>query len=389
MGRKPKVIKAKEPVRIRERQLANGNTSLYLDIYLHGIRKVESLGLYLVPETTPIDKLQNENARKVAEKVKANRIIAIQNYGVENWDKVKKASLSLLEWLKDYENNSFGLSKSTTVGRRSMRQKMEDFLKGTNRTNIRLSTINADFCREFIAYLLESTNEVYHKDKPKLSLCSVHSYQAILNGAFNKAVKEGMISKNPLNELSGREKVQQPESSREFLTMSEVKSLKEHSCGNMEIERAFFFSCLTGLRLSDIKRLTKGNVLVSADCKTKYISVTMQKTRKQLNVPLSDDALSLIEVKEVSGKDNLFLLPAVSTIELYIKKWAKEAGIEKDITFHVARHSFATIMLTLGVDIYTVSKLLGHTNLATTQIYGKVVDEKKVEAINLMDKVFE
>lgn len=90
MGRPKKTTKAKEPVRIRERELANGNRSLYLDIYSKGVRKVESLGVYLVPENTPFDKIQNEHARSVAEKIKSERIIALQNYGIANLDKVMK-----------------------------------------------------------------------------------------------------------------------------------------------------------------------------------------------------------------------------------------------------------------------------------------------------------
>ena len=71
-----------------------------------------------------------------------------------------------------------------------------------------------------------------------------------------------------------------------------------------------------------------------------------------------------------------------------MKKWAKGAEIEKNVTFHLSRHTFATTLLTLGADIYTTSKLMGHKNLRTTQIYAEVVNKKKVEAVNLMDKVF-
>ena len=68
---------------------------------------------------------------------------------------------------------------------------------------------------------------------------------------------------------------------------------------------------------------------------------------------------------------------------------AKNAGIEKHVTFHVSRHSYATMMLTIGVDIYTVSKLLGHKNVATTQIYAKIIDQKKIDAVNMMDRFFD
>ena len=81
-------------------------------------------------------------------------------------------------------------------------------------------------------------------------------------------------------------------------------------------------------------------------------------------------------------------LPADTTINSDLKKWAKEAGITKSVCFHVARHTFATLSLEGGVGLAEVSALLGHQNIRTTQIYAKVVDKKKVEAVNLLDKMF-
>ena len=84
MARPKKVQKVKEPVRVRQRKLANGNMSLYLDVYVKGVRKIESLGLYLVPELTPLDRQQNIHAKQVADKIKAERILALQNHGVRS-----------------------------------------------------------------------------------------------------------------------------------------------------------------------------------------------------------------------------------------------------------------------------------------------------------------
>ena len=92
-----------------------------------------------------------------------------------------------------------------------------------------------------------------------------------------------------------------------------------------------------------------------------------------------------------SDKSNdtpLFNLPTPPTIERVLGKWAADAGITKHITFHVSRHTFATILLTEGADLYTTSKLLGHTDISTTQIYAKIVNKKKEEAMSLMDKIF-
>ena len=111
----------------------------------------------------------------------------------------------------------------------------------------------------------------------------------------------------------------------------------------------------------------------------------MQKTKEPLYLPISDEALKwLPQQNEVKGDDLIFPLTHEGTINKTLQKWAKDAGVTKHISFHVARHTHATMMLTLGADLYTVSKLLGHKNIATTQIYAKIVDKKKEEAISLI-----
>ena len=94
------------------------------------------------------------------------------------------------------------------------------------------------------------------------------------------------------------------------------------------------------------------------------------------------------EKGEAKDDDKIFVLPASVNLSVGLDNWAKKAGIKKHVTFHTARHTFATMMLTLGADLYTTSKLLGHANVATTQIYAKIVDKKKIEAVNLVDGLF-
>ena len=116
----------------------------------------------------------------------------------------------------------------------------------------------------------------------------------------------------------------------------------------------------------------------------------MQKPPTPIYQPLSESAMSwLPERGDASSSNAVFgTLPALARINLMLKVWAKDAGVTKHISFHTSRHSFATMMLTLGADLYTTSKLLGHSNVKTTQIYAKIVDSKKVEAVNLLDKAF-
>ncbi len=128
MARPKKQIIAKEPVRIRERKIRNGNISLYLDIYSKGVRKTETLGLYIVPEVTPLDKEQNKHTRAIAEKVKSERIIALQNFGMNHYEKVKRIGMTLLNWLDKFANSNPNLAKTTIRSRHECRMRVHDYL---------------------------------------------------------------------------------------------------------------------------------------------------------------------------------------------------------------------------------------------------------------------
>ena len=387
MARPKKVQKVKEPVRIRKRKLANGNMSLYLDVYVKGVRKVESLGLYLVPEQTPIDKQQNAHAMQVAGKIKAERILALQNHGVRQWNKVKRSCITLIDFLKEYEQERFGFSASTLKGRRDLRLKVETYLNETCQPDIVLANVDVDFCRGFIAFLRYAKNSV-RKDGSTISNGAAHHHQAVLNGALNKAVHEGILASNPLKSLASKEKYQPSESIREYLTLEELKAAMAAPCPREDVKRAFLFSCFTGLRLSDVRSLTWGKIIKAPDGHTLYIRVRMQKTQKLLNVPLSKEALDCLYQKD-DADEPIFTLPAgASNIERNLAIWMQNAKITKHITYHCSRHSFATMMLTLGADIYTTSKLLGHANVNTTSIYAKIVDQKKIETVGLVDNFF-
>ncbi|MSL46744.1 tyrosine-type recombinase/integrase, partial [Escherichia coli] len=163
----------------------------------------------------------------------------------------------------------------------------------------------------------------------------------------------------------------------------EMKRLIGTECKYEIMKQAFLFSCLCGLRVSDIRKL-KWNDLQKSGERIR-IEIKMQKTKEPLYLPISDEALKwLPQQNEAKGDDLIFPLTHEGTINKILQKWAKDAGIIKHISFHVARHTHATMMLTLGADLYTVSKLLGHKNIATTQIYAKIVDKKKEEAISLI-----
>ena len=142
------------------------------------------------------------------------------------------------------------------------------------------------------------------------------------------------------------------------------------------LRRAGLFSCLTGLRLSDCIRLQWENIIKLADGGWGMDIIT-KKTSTAAILPISEEALQLCGER---GTGQVFKNLTNSTVTLYLKPWIKASGIEKHITFHCFRHTFATLQLAEGTDIYTVSKLLTHSNLATTQVYADVVDELKRDA---------
>lgn len=177
----------------------------------------------------------------------------------------------------------------------------------------------------------------------------------------------------------------EPESVREYLTIDEVRKLATMPCPDEILGKAFMFSCLTGLRWSDIIELNWSQV---EDMGGKRRIVFRQ--RKTSNLEYLDISAQAAALMGEMRKQNDRVFPiniSVFLARAYITAWVKAAGIAKHITFHCARHTFAVMMLDLGVDIYTLSKLLGHRSLETTQIYAKILDGKKRAAVDLIPDV--
>ncbi|MRY74510.1 tyrosine-type recombinase/integrase, partial [Parabacteroides distasonis] len=153
------------------------------------------------------------------------------------------------------------------------------------------------------------------------------------------------------------------------------------------VKCAYLFSCFCGLRISDIIKLKWNDVFV--DRGQYRLAVSMKKTKEPIYLPLSPEALKWMpERGGKSSEDNVFDLPSANTIRMQLKPWAKAAGISKRFSYHTSRHTFATMMLTLGADLYTVSKLLGHADVKMTQVYAKIINKKKDEAVNLVNGLF-
>ena len=386
MAKRKKEIKVKEPVRIREKVLGDGTISLYLDMYHKGNRKKEGLKLYIIPETTPAAKQQNKNTRRLAEQIKAQRILDIQKDGLVDWEKLKKSRTTLVSWLEDFVTCEAQLSPSGVVSKRNAKVRVEEYLASIGKPDKRLSDVDKEFCRGFVAFLRTCKS---HRGKETISDTTARLLMSRVAAAMNKAVVEGLIPSNPFKALESKEKPKITASRREFLTVEELKVLINTPCRCDMVKKAFLFSCFTGLRYSDMKSLLWSEIHTAADGKTQYIEHRQVKTKKTVTIPLSEEALRWMPRQE-DGIDKVFheLKISTSTVEAVLKEWMKDCKIDKHITYHCSRHTAATTLLTLGANLYVVSKLMGHSSIQMTEVYAKIVDQKKVETMNLVNSLF-
>ena len=386
MAKKKKEIKVKEPVRIREKILGDGTISLYLDMYHKGNRKKEGLKLYIIPETTPAAKLQNKNTRRLAEQIKAQRILDIQKDGLVDWEKLKKSRITLVSWLEDFVTCEAQLSPSGVISKRNAKVRVEEYLASIGKPDLRLADVDREFCRGFVAFLRTCKS---HRGKETISDTTARLLMYRIAAAMDKAVIEGLIPNNPFRALEAKEKPKIKNARREFLTVEELKTLISTPCRYDIVKKAFLFSCFTGLRYSDMKSLLWSEVHTAADGKTLYIEHRQVKTKKTVTIPLSDEALRWMP-KQQEGVDQVFheLKISTGTVEDVLKEWMKDCKIDKHITYHCSRHTAATTLLTLGANLYVVSKLMGHSSIQMTEVYAKIVDQKKVETMNLVNNLF-
>lgn len=393
MSRKGEDGTIKEPIKLRFKQLKDGNQSIYLDCYINGIREYKFLNLYLRPDTSRENKMWNIEQLRLANAIKAQYIIDIQNgeFGFKDRNRTRK--LSFLTYCEDlaaeYEANG---QTSCAVLMRSAVKRMTAY-KGKN---ITFNHIDKEFLIGFIEYLNSDIRDFDKESKDKkrkpkpLSEVYKEALFARIMVALNKAERDGIIVKNPGKDIDRKLKPHAEQKSRCYLTLDEIQKIidTEYKPDN-DIKPAFLFCCFSGLRYSDVQKLTWGEITVSPEGYAQ-IETNMQKTGKDITIPLSDNALKWLPERtdQTSASRIFYKLPdQVTNADVRLRTIIKKAGITKHVTFHVARHTFATLTLTYGADLYTVSKLLDHSNIRTTQIYAKIVDESKRKAVNLIPKL--
>ena len=373
-------LRIKEPIKLRVKHLANGNKSIYLDMYMNGKRKYEFLKLYIIPEYNKSDRVRNSETLKLANAIKAQRIIELQNQS--HGFKINKTShIKLTDYIQ-----SVAEKKSENEVRKTVLHAVVYHLRRYNPNDIQLSRIDKDYILGFLDYL-KTAKQTHTKKEKLLHVNTQVYYYKMLRYCLNYAVSEELISANPMNKIK-KEKPHKHRTEREYLTIDELRKLAQTPFYNGLLKKAFLFSCFCGLRHSDIIALTWGDIEMDDDGNSR-LYIIQKKTKEAISLPLSQEAIKQLPKREDAKEDDIIFKKLITlgrTNEI-LPKWAEQAGIKKHITFHTARHTHATMLLTLGVDLYTVSKLLGHTNIQTTQIYAKLVDESKKKAIDLIPNI--
>ena len=368
-------------VKLRQKPISGNRQSLYLDFYpaiphpeTGAPTRREFLGLYLNNKAkNPIDKQHNKETLQLAEQIRQKRENHLNKPEIYTGYELEQKRIKELG-----EQNFVAYFKSLADKRKasnhdnwvSSYRYLETFTKG----KLKFADLNEKFCNEFKEYLL--TTKSNKNNKVTLAQNSAVSYFNKLKATLKQAYKDGYLP----SDLNGKvQTIKQAETQRNFLTIEELNNLVKTECKNPLLKGAALFSALTGLRHSDIKNLVWGE-LEYIDGNGYFIRFKQQKTKGVEMMPISEQAYSLLgERKEPT--DKVFEGLTYSAYEnKHLYQWIGAAGITKDITFHCFRHTFATLQLSKGTDIYTVSKILGHRELKTTQIYANIIDQTKREA---------
>lgn len=365
----------KDMVNLKERVLDSGVKSLYLDYSVNGIRKRKSLKMFILPGNDPITRQKNIATMKMARLEQSRVLLELQcalsplQLKRTSSSKVKEVYDSFLKYKKEIED----VSPKRYIALKSV---LSHWLTYAGE-NVTLDQIDKDMIIGFQQWLKRK------KYKPN----TVFYYMTgCLSNFFTYCVKKGLMAKNPLDMFMTNEKPHFVSVEKPFLTFEEVQMLMQTPCKSESLKNAFLFCCFTGLRWSDVSTLKWGMI------KGGYINKVLQKTSKKnqevKHIPISENAKKFIpHTNKMAQNANVFDLPKYYNIPALLSDWGERAGLDKHLTFHVSRHTCATLLLTYGADLYTVSKILGHSDIQVTQVYAKVIDLKKTQAVSLVPEV--
>lgn len=343
-------------VKLRSKKLSNGSESFYLDIYLKGSRQYEFLDIK-IKKNDP----QRKQKKEIAEAKRSKRELEL----LANYHDVPKNFNGDDDFLEYFKNS---IKDSTYQG---VYNRFEEFIES--------KTINGKFTFKLLSEkLIEDFRISLNKD---LANSTTWVYMLKLKAVLNKAVKEQLLGRSPARYV--KQKLDDIE--RVFLTEDELKAMAEAESKDVEVKRAYMFACFTGLRISDIMNLTWSQI------KEDKLYFRQKKTKGIEYLPLAKSALKYLYMEVNKQKivvdQKVFKLGKTETVNNRLREWAKEAKIKKYLTFHSARHTFATLSLSSGIDLYTVSKMMGHKSIKMTEIYAKIINKTVEEAITRLPNI--
>ena len=353
-------------VSLRTRKIKGGEQlSFYLDYY-PGYRdestmkvvRHESLGIYIYAK--PKSQREKDYNDRMREKAVNER------YDFFDKEKMKGDFLAYFKQKADKKNCKW-------------QHVYKHFARFCN-NKCRFDEISVDLCNKFREYLLTAPQTIHTEHK--LHINSVAGYWSTFRAVLHTAYREHKIMENPNGFL---ERIDTIPTEKEHLSRQELVNLANTPCSSPVLKKAFLFSCLTGLRKSDIKQLTWDKIQPYGD-DSMYITLRMQKTKELVNNPISNEALELIGFNDGDENrkptDKVFVGFNDSLTQAPLKNWMKEAGITKHLSYHCSRHTFGSLQVEAGTSVYTVQHILGHKNVATTQIYAAMADSSKRESVD-------
>jgi integrase/recombinase XerD len=352
-------------VTLRKRKNKDGTTTLYLDIYNKGNRTKEILkNLKLEKGNTISDRNDNKEKENLARTICLNRALELEanKYNVET-DLNKNTRI--IEWMDSYISKYNKNDLRNIIGAKN-RFKM--FLDEKKMADITFGNLTPLLIEEFVEYL-ES------KSKGE----GAKSYYARFKKMIVYAYKKKILKENILDFVDKTPRGKSKE--KDTLTKTEIELCLNTPISNLEIRNAFLFACLTGLRFSDIKDLKWLNI----DLNNKQLKKTQLKTKTSVFVKLNKSALIILGNKPEDSNTIVFKLPSANAVNKAIKKWIKSAGIQKEITFHNARHSFGTNLAENKIDGLSISQMMGHANQNQARRYIKMSNERKQNATDTLD----
>jgi integrase len=368
-------------VTLRQKKISKGRQSLYLDFYpaiphpkTGEPTRREFLGLYLFEKPkTPIDKTHNSETMQIGESIRQkrenflNKPEIYSEYEKEQLRKKEKGEQCFIEYFTKLANKRKASNYDNWV---SALNYIVDFTNG----KLKFADLNEKFFEDFKEYLL--TTKSKKSIKTTLSQNSAVSYFNKVKATLKQAYKEGILQTDLNAKISP---IKAEETRREYLSIDELNKLVKTPCSNDLLKRSALFSALTGLRFSDIQKMVWGEIEY-IEGQGYFLNFSQKKTNGIEYYPISEQAVSLLNQKGEPSTKVFEGLEYSAYNNKHLHQWIFEAGITKNITFHCFRHTFATLQLFNGTDIYTVSKMLGHKDLKTTQIYAKIVDDTKRKA---------